>query len=362
MVVSDAGVRRQRQPLRGAPQERSDAGKRPAPTMPLHRTFVLAFLAATTAVQADLFVSSFNQNSVRRYDENSGAFLGTFISAGAGGLSAPHRGIFGPDGNFYVASANNDQVLRYNGQTGAFIDSFIQNGVNGLPPSTLDYPVDLTIGPDGALYVSSQLNDSILRFNASTGAFLGTFVPSGSDGLDGPSGIQFYNGDLFVAGRFSSRVYRYDGSTGAFELEIGAGALSTAFGLDIGAVGNLYVASGASSKIVRFNPVTGANLGDFVVTASGGLSSPIGIEFGPDDNLYAASFNTDTIERYNGVTGAAIGDFVTAGSGGLDQPNFITFAVPEPGAATLVLAALSPAFCRRQRAGEGKLGCRAPDA
>jgi hypothetical protein len=32
--------------------------------------------------RADLFVSSFNQNSVRRYDEATGAFLGTFVSAG----------------------------------------------------------------------------------------------------------------------------------------------------------------------------------------------------------------------------------------------------------------------------------------
>src|SRR6187402_517395 len=93
-------------------------------------------VALTTSTYADLFVSSFSQNSVRRYDEASGAFVGTFVSAGAGGLSAPHRGIFGPDGNFYVASANNDRILRYNGQSGAFIDVFIQNGSKGLPLGT----------------------------------------------------------------------------------------------------------------------------------------------------------------------------------------------------------------------------------
>ena len=48
---------------------------------------------------ADLFGSTFTRNSVRRFDENSGAFLGTFINAGLGGLSAPHRGRFGPDGS-----------------------------------------------------------------------------------------------------------------------------------------------------------------------------------------------------------------------------------------------------------------------
>jgi DNA-binding beta-propeller fold protein YncE len=315
----------------------------------MHLRLLIAFgLLAVSAARADLFVSSFSQNSVRRYDD-TGAFVSTFITAGSGGLSAPHRGMFGIDGNYYVASANNDLILRYNGQTGAYMDVFIQNGAKGLPANTLDYPVDMTIGPDGALYISSQLNDSILRFNATTGDFLGTFVSSGSGGLDGPSGIQFHGGDLFVAGRFSQRAYRYDGATGAFELEIGAGVLNTAFGLDFGTDDNLYVASGGgSNSVLKFNPTTGASLGTFVTSGSGGLSGVIGIEFGPDNQLYAASLNTGSVKKYNGATGASLGDFVTAGSGGLAQPNFMTFAIPEPGSVSLCAGAFLLLGMRRR--------------
>src|SRR5262245_21950984 len=103
--------------------------------------FVVLFIAAATA-KADLYVSSFNQNTVARYDALTGTFLGTFVSAGLGGLSAPHRGDFGPDGNFYVASANNDRILRYNGTTGAFMGIFAS-------AAALDYPVDFRWGPDG---------------------------------------------------------------------------------------------------------------------------------------------------------------------------------------------------------------------
>jgi DNA-binding beta-propeller fold protein YncE len=213
-------------------------------------TLVLAATINATA-RADLFVSSFSQNTVLRYNETTGAFLGTFISAGSG---APHRGIFGPDGNFYVASADNDRVLRYNGTTGAFLDIF------AVSPQ-LDYPVELQWGADGNLYVSSQLNDSIVRFNGTTGAFIDVFVSSGSGGLDGPSGMQFHNGDLYVAGRFSSEVYRYDGTTGAFEQSFGGGSLSSPFGLNFAPDGSLLVASGGTNSVARFDPNTGTSMG-----------------------------------------------------------------------------------------------------
>src|SRR4051812_46274849 len=116
----------------------------------------LCMIALTPVSRGDVFVSSFSQDSVRRYSEVTGDFLGTFISAGAGGLDAPHRGLFGPDGSFYVASANSRTIIRYNGVTGAFMDVFIQNGSKGLPAGALDYPVDMTFGPDGKLYISSQ--------------------------------------------------------------------------------------------------------------------------------------------------------------------------------------------------------------
>src|SRR5262245_26102340 len=113
------------------------------------RATALAVLLTATA-RADLFVSSFGGNSVRRYSESNGAYLGTVIPANSGGLSAPHRSIFGPDGSLYVASANTDQILRYDGGTGAYL------GVFAAAPQ-LDYPVDIQWGPDGNMYVSSQL-------------------------------------------------------------------------------------------------------------------------------------------------------------------------------------------------------------
>src|SRR5689334_16953156 len=81
----------------------------------------LFLLLFSSAASADLLVTDRVTNSVDRFDESTGKLLGTFVSAGSGGLSGPIGMRFGPDGNLYVASSDTNQILRYNGASGAFI-------------------------------------------------------------------------------------------------------------------------------------------------------------------------------------------------------------------------------------------------
>lgn len=173
---------------------------------------LVAICFGAVPVSAQIFASSENSDEVFCFDPQSGVLIGSgpFIPAGSGGLSRPH-GILDRTNGPLVASFNTAEVKRYDRDTGAYVDNFITNGAG------LSLPVHMAIGPsDGLLYISSQGNDRILRFNRDTGAVAdgSPFIDGGL--LDAPSGFDWSPDGtiLYVAGRASGNVLAYDASTG----------------------------------------------------------------------------------------------------------------------------------------------------
>lgn len=81
-----------------------------------------------------------------RYDTD-GNFIDTFASGN--GLDNPDGLIFGSDGHLYVASEGNDKIFRFDGITGEFIDVFASS------PDVND-PTALDFAPDGRVYVANS--------------------------------------------------------------------------------------------------------------------------------------------------------------------------------------------------------------
>src|SRR5258708_22790607 len=75
---------------------------------------------------------------------------------------------FGPDGNLYVCSNSDNTVQRFDGTTGAFMNVF----ASGAPLSS---PLGLTFGPDGSLYVTGNGQNSVLSYSCTTGTFIDFF-------------------------------------------------------------------------------------------------------------------------------------------------------------------------------------------
>ena len=192
------------------------------------------FLTGVTGMASDggryqLLVGNTAADNVVAYSQNSGKYLGEFISADSGLLDSPDAIVVGPDSMLYVSTGTslaNSAILRFDWD-GNYLGVFASGG-------GMLRPYGYAWGPDGMLYVASFLSDQILRYNGVTGAFVDVFAQGDAlpDGLNGPDDIAFGpDGMLYITTQGSvavngsptfpglpSQVLRYDISTGAGEV------------------------------------------------------------------------------------------------------------------------------------------------
>jgi hypothetical protein len=274
---------------------------------------------------------------VLRYDGTTGAFDNQVISpSDPHAPFAPRSIVLGPDDTLYGADLVPDNVsdgkieeYQYNETTGSATFKAEIDNPGGLPADLNGFhPQGLGFGPDGMLYVSvrnipSNLGGAILRFNPTTGAYLGAYVDSNA-----------------------------------------TNDLQRPFGLVFGPDGNLYVTSfqatsSDTDKIEVFagpgQPQPGSYLG-MIDLDNGGTdrSYAEALLFGPGGDLYVpitgdSPNTTGQVRRYDVTTGA-YDVFIT--SAHLGQPWFLTFRDTDP--ATLdYTAGADAATSHAVRAGTG---------
>ena len=244
----------------------------------------------------------------------------------ASALGDPLGLVIGLDGNLLVADGQTNQVKRYDSGTGAFIDVFASANLAG--------PTGMTIH-QGILYVTnSNPPQGVQKFDATTGANTGNFVPSLANPSPRDVKVNPANNRLYVLYYNVATVETFDLTTMAsFGLlmpagsPIGSGGLYTPSAMAFGPDGNLYISGGTfggNLGVRRYNPTTGAFI-DLYANTGSDLYFPIGITFGPDNNLYIATQNAANVMRFNYPTGTFMDFFVPNGGGGLTAPFHLTF-------------------------------------
>lgn len=264
----------------------------------------------------DLFVSSRNTHSVKRYREGSGEFLGDFVPPGAGGLQATQEVAIGPDGNLYVSGRGNNAILRYSA-TGEFLGAFTTG-------YQLDNPTKMTFGPDNLIYVSQWgvQQSSVARFDALTGAFVDEATPN----LNQPMSHAWDRaGRLYVATFGDRDVRRFAPGGSLIDVVAGPPHLKGPVNLWFGLDEDLFVVDWEAGAVVRFDALTFESKGIFI----SGLVRTEGVTMGPDGAFYLCDWQLNRINRYDAFNGQFLGIFTQ--QGGILQPNSLTFGPSPPG-------------------------------
>jgi len=84
---------------------------------------IAAISSTTLPVQAALLVSSSGDNSIKQYDEITGAYIRDFVTPGSGGLLNPQGLTLGPNGNLFVVSGAGS-IKEYSGTSGEYVKDF----------------------------------------------------------------------------------------------------------------------------------------------------------------------------------------------------------------------------------------------
>jgi hypothetical protein len=255
---------------------------------------------------SNLYVTDQSMNSVNRYSASSGAFKGWIGKIGAvrpllgglsctlaptnaytpgwctGGTSASGNGdgsFNGPTGiatdqtSIYVGNANSDQVGKYNASSGAFlgwigkVSTTPTGGATGCATTSIGNktpgwctggsstagtgdgqftnPVGATIDSDSHLLVSDTGNNRIMKFNASSGAFIGwtgNILTSPTGGETGCASAPINTGTLGWC------------TGGTAQSGSGNAMFNSPYGLSSDSSDHIYVSDGGNSRIVKLTP------------------------------------------------------------------------------------------------------------
>lgn len=207
-----------------------------------------------------------------------------------------------------VSSWGYGSVLRYDETTGAYLGDFV-----AAHAGELQTPVGLVFGPDGNLYVADWTGNRVLRFSGWNGAFLSVLADTN---LNHPSGIAFgSDNNAYVCnsdGGFNGDVTVFDGASGTPLRSFGSGMLQDPYGIKFGPDGLLYIAD-RRAGVLRFNVATG-DAGVFLSpTNFPGYPGAFDLAFGTGGDLYVSYGHNSAgqVFRFDVSSGSKLGVFAS---------------------------------------------------
>ena len=293
------------------------------------------------AQDGSFYISGQFSNNVVHYSKQ-GKLIEILDPTNVAGVSSPQGVNIGPDGLLYVASFDNDRIVRYDITTARFKDDFVPVQLNGIPHMG---PIEPRFEGDNNLVVSTFDGGRILKYQgpAASGNPIGAAAPVGQpapgtllrlfDLPPAPTGAATTTAAVSYASGDSLDACLSDGScssttaSGTLSAVLTAGMPPPPKRFYVDAI-NPTTLTGEVQEFLQ----DGSFVARIVPNGAAGLVLTGGISIGPDGNLYIANIRVDAnfqdigseILRFDPVSGQFLGRLVPAGAG-LNVPFAMRF-------------------------------------
>ncbi len=209
-----------------------------------------------------------------------------------------------PNGLVYVTDAANYRIQRFDADG----NYDLQWGSYGTGNGQFDTPHSVAVAPNGQVYVTDEFNHRVQRFDAD-----GNYQTEWSSGIWDSAGDQFNyptgiavapDGSVYVSDSENNRIVKFDadgnyqimwGSLGA-----GPGQFNLPAGMDVAANGQPYVADYYNNRIQRFD-ADGNYQGQWGSEGSGNgqFGYPCDVAIGSNGLAYVADIENHRIQRFD---------------------------------------------------------------
>ncbi|MDZ4771972.1 MAG: hypothetical protein SGI72_02440 [Planctomycetota bacterium] len=201
--------------------------------------------------------------------------------------------------DLYTSSDVTDLVHRYNGSTGVLTNVLV-------PSFAASQQLAIHFGQSQNRVLLGHFNGGVEEFNATTGAYIKTYNPTGGvqwAGLFGP------NGNVIVGDWLTNTVKEYDVNTGLYVQTLTT--VQSPSDMRIGPNGNLFVCSFSGGYVKEVQASNGAFVSQWNLPSS---AQPNDLAFLPNGDILVTAMVTNLVYRFDAAHNL-LGSFTGTGWG-----------------------------------------------